>query len=310
MNTIPFAASGVGSLWWDGGTLLKKSMARLGIELALDDRSSNHNNVLSVAGGKNVLGITLPQFIDWAQRGLGVYAGTTMPDLRVIAALDLDVWLAAAIDRSTGITSLAEIAQKQYPWNVVLPASNNLVGAYIDRILSEHGCSRENILRWGGSDPAPMLARTAAERAQAAGANVMNMQTRRLATSGEADGFFLYVNGYSEWARDLTTLRDLRFLRFDEAILDAINAGWGGITTTLPARVFPGVDEDLTVVGYRHHYIYGRADVPDDLARAVLEALEDERILDNPQGFSFSGIRPLMPEGIKLHRVAEEYYGR
>jgi hypothetical protein len=310
MDSIPFAASGVGSLWWDGGSLLKKSLARLGIDLVLDDRSSNHNNVLSVAAGKNVLGITLPQFIDWAQRGLGVYAGTAMPDLRVIAALDLDVWLAAAIDRSTGITSLAEVAQQRFPWRVVLPAPDNLVGAYIDRILHEHGCSRANILRWGGSDPPPMKGRTAAERAQATGANVMNMQTRRLATSGEANGFFLYVNGSSEWARDLTVLRDLRFLRFDERILDAINAEWGGITTTLPARVFPGVDEDLTVAGYRHHYIYGTAGVPDDLARAVLQALEDERILDNPQGFSFSGIRPIMPPGIKLHRVAEEYYSR
>jgi hypothetical protein len=308
MERIPFAASGIGSLWWDGGTLLKTSIARLGIELVLDDRSSNHNNVLSVAEGKNVLGITLPQFIDWAQRGLGVYAGTTMPDLRVIAALDLDVWLAAAIDRSTGITSLAELAQAKYPWKVVLPAPNNLVGVYIDRILREHGCSRADILRWGGADPAPMVQRTVAERERATGTNVMNMQTRKLALSGEADGFFLYVNGYSEWARDLTTLRDLRFLRFDERILASINADWGGITTTLPARVFPGVDEDLCVVGYRHHYIYGTAAVPDDLARAVLKALEDERILDNPQGFSFSGIRPIMPNGIKLHRVAEEYY--
>lgn len=308
MERIPFAASGIGSLWWDGGTLLKKSISRLGIELDLDDRSSNHNNVLSVAAGKNVLGITLPQFIDWAQRGLGVYAGTTMPDLRVIAALDLNVWLAAAIDRSTGITSLSELARAKYPWKVVLPAANNLVGVYIDRILTEHGCSRGDILRWGGADPAPMVQRTAAERERATGVNVMNMQTRALAMSGAADGFFLYINGYSEWARDLTTLRDLRFLRFDERILDAINAEWGGITTTLPARVFPGVDEDLTVVGYRHHYIYGTDGVPDDVARAVLEALEDERILDNPQGFSFSGIRPIMPKGIKLHRVAEDYY--
>jgi uncharacterized protein len=310
MNSVTFAASGIGSLWWDGGTLLKKSIARLGFELVLDDRSSNHNNVLSVAEGKNVLGITLPQFIDWAQRGLGVYAGTPVGDLRVIAALDLDVWLAAAVERSSGITSLAELAQKRFPWKVVLPASNNLVGAYIDRILSEHGCSRENILRWGGADPPPMRQRTAAERADPAGANVMNVQTRALAQRGAANGFFLYVNGNSEWARDLTTLLDLRFLRFDERILDAINAEWGGITTTLPARVFPGADEDLTVVGYRHHYIYGTADVADDLARAVLAALEDERILDNPQGFSFSGIRPIMPAGIKLHRVAEAYYAR
>ena len=80
---------------------------------------------------------------------------------------------------------------------------------------------------------------------------------------------------------------DLRFLRFDEAILDAIIAEWGGTKMTLPARLFNGVDEDMPVVGWRHHYIYGKADVPDELVRAVLQALEDERILDNAHGFSY-----------------------
>jgi hypothetical protein len=153
-----------------------------------------------------------------------------------------------------------------------------------------------------------MQGRTAEERARPSGPSVMRNLTAQLATSGAANGFFLYVNGNSEWARDLTTLRDLRFLRFERDILDAINAEWGATTMTLPARTFNGVDEDLAVAGYRYHYIYGTAGVPDDLARTVLHALEDERILDNACGFSFSGIRPQLPSGVRLHRVAEEYY--
>jgi hypothetical protein len=43
------------------------------------------------------------------------------PELRIVAALNLPVWLAAAVDRASSITSLSELAQKKYPWRVVLP---------------------------------------------------------------------------------------------------------------------------------------------------------------------------------------------
>lgn len=307
---VRFAASAIGSQWWEGGLLLKKALAPHGIELELDDTSSNIDNVLSVADGRNQLGITVPQFVDWAQRGLSYYAGKLVPELRVVAALGLPFWLAAAVDRSAGIASLAELAQKQFPWKAVMPQPNNLVAVYIERIMREHGLTRESIKAWGGADPSPMQGRTAEERARPSGPSVMKNLTAQLARSGAANGFFLYMNGNSEWARDLTTLRDLRFLRFERDILDAINAEWGATTMTLPARTFNGVDEDLAVAGYRYHYIYGTAGVPDDLARTVLHALEDERILDNASGFSFSGIRPQLPSGVRLHRVAEEYYRR
>jgi TRAP-type uncharacterized transport system substrate-binding protein len=310
-ESIPFAASAIGSFWWEGGMLLKRSLARQGIELVLNTRTGDYKNVLSVASGESMLGITMPQFVDWAQRRIDVFAVTQIPELRVIAALNLPVWLAAAVDRSSGFTTLTDLAHARFPWNVVMPAENNLVGVYIDRIMEAHGLSRESIMSWGGADLRPTAQRTPAEqtaRDRASGPTTMATHTAELAKSGAANGFFLYINGCSAWARDLTTLRDLRFLRFDEAILDAINAEWGGTKLTLPARLFPGVDEDMPAVGWRHHYIYGTEAVPDDLARAVLKALEDESILDNAHGFSYSGFRPELPPGVKLHRATEEYF--
>jgi len=311
-QTVKFAASGVGSFWYEGGLRLKNLIAPLGYDLVLDEKPSDFNNVLSVADGTNLIGITMPQFIDWAQRGISApFADKKIPDLRVIAAVNLPVWLAAAVDRASGITSLGEIAQKKYPWKVVLPAPRNLVGVYIEYILKAHGITRESIISWGGADLRPTLQKTPEDRARLireTGRDEMVSVTKELAKKGEANGFFLYVNGCSQWGRDLTTLLDLRFLTFDEKKLDAVNAEWGGTKMTLPARLFNGVDDDMPVVGWRHHYIYGGADVPDDLARAVLKALEDERFLDNAHGFSYSGFRPELVKGIKLHRVTEEYY--
>ena len=104
------------------------------------------------------------------------------------------------------------------------------------------------------------------------GRDEMISVTKDLAKSGQTNGFFLYINGCSQWGRDLTTIQDLRFVTFDEAVLDKVNAEWGGTNITLPARLFNGVDQDMVAVGWRHHYIYGGADVPDELVTAVLKA--------------------------------------
>jgi TRAP-type uncharacterized transport system substrate-binding protein len=309
-QTVPFAASAIGSFWWEGGTLLKRALEPQGIELELDPRVSDYNNVLSVAEGKNVLGITMPSFVDWAQRRLGIFAGMDIPEMRVVAALNLPVWLAAAVDRASGITSLKELAEKKYPWRVVLPPEHNQIGVYIERIMEAHGITRESIISWGGKDLRPTRTRTPEERERerAAGPAVLATHTAELARTGATDGFFLYVNGCSAWGRDLTVIGDLRFLRFEEEILDKLNAELGGTKMMLPARLFPGADEDMPAVGWRHHYIYGKADVPDDLVVAVLKALEDERILDNAHGFSYSALRPHLVADLKLHPAAEAYY--
>ncbi len=308
VRRIPFAASGIGSFWWEGARLLKAALAHKGVELEINTRSSNVRNVFSVASGESLLGITLPQFADWAQRGLDVFANETIPELCVVAPLNIPYFLAAAVDRASGITSLMELAERRYSWKAVIPSDDNLVGIYIERIMREHGITRANLAEWGGADLNPIAQRTAAERASATGSNLMKSRTREYAENGTANGFFLYLNGCSDWARDLTTLLDLRFLRFDEAILDSINADWGATKLTLPQRLFPGVDEDITVAGWRQHYIYGLPSVPDDVVRVVLSALEDERILDNTFGFSFSGLRPALPASLKLHPATEAYY--
>jgi hypothetical protein len=310
-QTIPFAASAVGSFWWEGGLLLKRAIAPYGYDLQLDHTPFDYNNVLSVASGKNVLGITMPSFIDWAHRKLYVFEDKVVPEMCVVAALNLPVWLAATVDRASGIKTLKELAEKKYPWKAVLPPPQNQIGVYIERIMAAHGVTREKIVEWGGADVRPTRERSDAERAEerAAGRpSVLATHTAQLAKNGLTNGFFLFVNGMSAWGRNLTVLGDLTFLRFDETILDELNAELGGTKITLPARLFPGAEEDLPVVGWRHHYLYAKKDVSDDLVAAVLKALEDERILDNAHGFSYSAIRPHLVSDLKLHPVTDAYY--
>jgi TRAP-type uncharacterized transport system substrate-binding protein len=307
IQRISFAASGKGSHWWEGAVVLKKAMARLEYDLEVNTTTSNAKNVLSVASGESLLGITTPQFVDWAQRGLDVYAGKQIPELRVVAALNFPLWLVAAVDRSAGITSLAELGAAKFPWKVVWPGNDNIVGVYCERIMREHGFTIADVVSWGGAEMVPRGPRPSRE-ADPDNNILARSNTAKYARSGEANGFFLYINAASQGARDMTVLRDLRFLRFDEAIIDRINAEWGATKMTLPANIFPGADEDMPVAGWRHHYIYGKIDVPDEIVNAVLASLEDERALDNAAAISFSGFRPELVPGVKLHRAAAAYY--
>lgn len=310
-EAVRFAAASVGSFWWEGGLLLKRAIAPYGVDLVLDDKTNDFNNVLSVARGKNQIGITSPNFLDWSQRKLGIFATEPIPELCVLAAVNLPRWLAAAVDRSTGFTELADIARHRYPWRVVMPGGKNQTGIFIERILSEHGITRASIRDWGGTDMRTNRERTAEEeaaRVQSSALSVMGRRTAEIGRNAEANGFFLYITAGSDWARDLTTFLDLRFLRFDQAALDRVTAELGGTTILLPARAFPGVDEDIPVIGWRHQYIYGSPDTPDELVTTILHALEDERVADNAHGITFTALRPLLGTTLQLHCAADAYY--
>ena len=66
---------------------------------------------------------------------------------------------------------------------------------------------------------------------------------------------------------------------------------------------------DVAIV--QHDFdIYGGPDVPDDLVNAILKAFENESILDNAHGFSYSSFRPKLVSNLKFHRATEAYYTR
>jgi uncharacterized protein len=305
---VAFAGSTIGSFWYEAALLLQKATARYGVEMDIDTHTTDFNNVLAVGRKEKDLGVTLPLFLDLAQRRTSVYANEPLADLRVIAALNKPTWLAAAVDRASGITTLREITERRYPWRVALPPRDNLAGVYIDKILNGHGITRDALSAWGGAEFHP----TAIGPRDDDGPWPMRTITPELGRNGTVNGFFMYVSWVSAWARDLTTFLDLRFIAFDEAVLDDVIAGeGGGVKLTLPEGLFPGSERDLPAAGWRHEYVYGTVDTPDELVDVILRSLEDERILDNAHGFSHAAFHPpALPGGLRLHQAAERYYAR
>jgi TRAP-type uncharacterized transport system substrate-binding protein len=92
--------------------------------------------------------------------------------------------------------------------------------------------------------------------------------------------------------------------------VDSVIAQYGGEKMILPARLFPGADEDLITIGFRSLYVYGTNDTDPDLVVAVIRALETEadHILENYHGLSYSGQMPKLRPGVQMHQAAEAYY--
>ena len=165
--------------------------------------------MLAVGRKEKDIGVTLPLFLDLAQRGTSVYANEPLAELRVIAALK-QAHMARCCGRSRvrNHARCPNRASSKYPWRVALPPRDNLAGVYIDNILERPRHTRDGLVAWGGAEFHP----TAIGPRDDDGPWPMRTITPELGRNGTVNGFFMYVSWVSAWARDLTTYLDLRFI--------------------------------------------------------------------------------------------------
>jgi hypothetical protein len=314
---VRMAASRQGSLWWEVAAALKRVLGEDEFSLDIDWTTFDHLNVRAVGSGKCDIGVTMPPFVDWANRRFGLMADTDFPALRVIAAVNLSMWLVAAADSDTGFTRLRDIGDARFSWKPIMPPADQLLRGYGERVLELHGFSTDDIKSWGGNDPVytPRDLRHAGQADGLPGSWIADRPpvplvtyTRQLSDSGLANGLFVMVNLNSPWASGLSILRELRFLEMDEAALSTVADELGTEIITLPERIFRGVDRDMPTIGWRHHYIYGRDDTDPGLVHAILRALERPDFLDNAYGASYTAVEPDLVAGVELHPVARAWY--
>lgn len=307
-RVVPVAVSGPTSSWREVGRVISRFLSD---KYKLDlQNHPDRANARKVGSEECAFGITMATYVDWANRRIVGFENDQFknPEFRVIAAVERPSWLAAGVVRSAGISSLIELGEKKHPWRPLTLAGSIGLGWYIDRLMEAHGFSRDDVVSWGGGFPKVYAFANPHTPPEPDGAP---SNPRQAADRDVIDGFFHHIFWTSEWARQITTVLDTKFLSFEESAVDKVVRQYGGEKMILPGHIFPGADEDIVTTGWRQLYVYGTNRTDPDLVVAIIEALErgSSRILENSQGLFYSGsIVPSLEPGLQLHAAAEEYY--
>jgi len=307
-RTVHFAVSGAESPWREVGKVISRAVSSDDYEFDLQSHP-DLANPRAVGNGTCELGVTMATYYDWAAVHIAGLETETFKNenFRVIAAVNRPSWMAAGVDRAAGISSLRELVDQKYPWKCLAFPSSNGLGMFADRLMEAHGFDREDVESWGGTWPGgfPITEAHVPPKPDGSPSNA-----KQVAERGLINGFFHHAYWTSAWARQVTTLLDLKFLAIDEDAIDKVIAQYGGEKMILPARLFPGADEDLVTLGFRHLYVYGTLDTDPNLVVAVIRVLEQEadHILENYHGLSYTAQMPKLRPGTFMHPAAEEYY--
>ena len=283
--------------WWSPRTTMGKIVARalapLGYEVTIDPRGWGRTNSRLVAEGEAQLGALGADHLGWAYAGQFDFAASGgNQSLRTIASIHFPAWLGVAVRWETGITSLAQIKERQLPVRVVTTG-----GPQFQMILAHYGLSRELIESWGGK-----FLRTT------------HHPLTWFVTNGDYDVILDAVYAaYAPEARhwwEASVRHELRFLPLPEDLIQFIAKETGAEPGFIPHQLMRGVVGDIPSLARPPHLIYGRDDMPEDFAYVLAKTLDAKSNLFREVFLHYSydhktaGRSALVP----LHPGAERFY--
>jgi uncharacterized protein len=228
--------------------------------------------------------------LDDAWDGVGPYAtdNKKRQNYRVIAAVQQPNWLIAAASKKSGITSLAQIANRTQPAWVV--ADGNVATR---AVLDYYGITDEKLKAHGGG-----FLRGTLTREKRASADVF-----------VGGGLLVNTPEQRMWY-EVSQLNDLYYLDFNEALLSKLAAIRGYSRAVLPYSALRGLQRTIPTVMRSVHLIYVRDDAPDDFAYTVAKALDEHQELFRLQAEPWYYDRRLVAKTdlIPLHPGAARYY--
>lgn len=178
-----------------------------------------------------------------------------MKDLRGIANINVSSVLQPFILQKTGITSVKEIAEKEFP--VKLDTGTRGTGGELAarRTLEVEGASYEDIKSWGGSITHSAY-REAIDRMK----------------DGHIDMFMnddiikvpLYV--------ELTSARDVNLLPVSEGSINKLVNEYGYSPAEVPANTYKNQDDDIKTIA-QHHVFFCHKDMPAELVYAMTKLI-------------------------------------
>jgi TRAP-type uncharacterized transport system substrate-binding protein len=243
-------------------SLTAKSNDRKGLSLSF--ATGSFPEIRGVAEGKFSLAWVNPSvLLTMAYRGKGPFR-KRLP-LRTLAVFPSYDVMGFAVHESTGITSLSQIKKERFPLKLstrlVTPSAlrENSTMFTVAAVMRAAGFSFAELRKWGGKIHLASRPSDPARRASI--------------ENGTVNAVF--DEGIKSWAR--TGLENgFRFLPVDGTVLKSMVA-MGYRPTVMHKSRFPGMAEDVTTIDFSGWPMIVRAEMRDDTAYAICEAIEKRK---------------------------------
>jgi len=279
--------------------LAKSKEPKSGVSLSFATGSSPE--IQAVADGECSLAWVNPSvLLTMAYRGTGPFR-KRLP-LRTIAVFPSYDVMGFAVHQSTGITSLSQIKKDRYPLKlstrIVTPSAlkENSTMFTIAAVMRAAGFSMADLRKWGGKihlAPRP----SAPVRRESIENGTVNA---------------IFDEGIKSWAR--TALDNgFRFLPVEGTVRKTMVA-MGYRPVVMAKSRFQGLAEDVTALDFSGWPMIVRADMPDDIAYALCEAIENRKESIPTDNYKPLDIAQLCandeeaPYDVPLHPGAKRFY--
>jgi TRAP-type uncharacterized transport system substrate-binding protein len=280
-------------------SLTAKSNDKNGLSLSFT--TGSFREIKAVAEGKISLAWVNPSvLLTMAYRGKGPFR-KRLP-LRTLAVFPSYDVMGFAIHESTGISSFLQIKKERFPLKLstrlVTPSAlrENSTMFTVAAVMKAAGFTFADLRKWGGkihlasrpSDPA----------------------RRESIENGTVNAIF--DEGIKSWSR--TALENgFRFLPIEGAMLNRLVA-MGYRPADMSKSRFPGMMKDITTLDFSGWPMIVRADMPDDSAYAICEAIEKRKEVIPTDNYKPLEMAQLCvndeeaPYDVRLHPGAERFY--
>jgi len=284
------------------------------LKLALTTTRAQHENGVSlsfaadgfkelraVAAGKISLAWINPSVAaTLAFKGKGPFS-KPLP-IRTLAVFPSYDIVGFAVHASTGVTSLAEIRQKKIPLRLSTGQTTKRALTYhptmftVTTVMKAAGFTLADIKKWGGKIQSVT--------------RPSHPDRRAAIENGTIDAVF--DEGIKSWGQTAID-KGFRYLPVEGQILERLTA-MGYRQSVVPASRFRGMTEDVKTVDFSGWPMVVRADMPDEVAYALCEAIEARKDLIPTDNYKPLDMAQLCaddeeaPRGVPFHPGAERFY--
>ncbi len=280
-------------------SLTAKSNDRKGISLSF--ATGSFREIRAVADGKCSLAWVNPSvLLTMAYRGKGPFR-KRLP-LRTLAVFPSYDVMGFAVHESTGITSLSQIKRERFPLKLSTrlvtqsALKENSTMFTIAAVMRAAGFTFAELRKWGGKIHLAPRPSHPARRASI--------------ENGTVNAIF--DEGIKSWAR--TALENgFRFLPVEGVVRKSM-VGMGYRPSIMPKSRFHGMTEDVTTIDFSGWPMIVRADMPDDSAYAICEAIEKRKEVIPTDNYKPLDMAQLCandeeaPYDVPLHPGAKRFY--